>query len=53
MNKIVSFNDFYDIENVFHKTPEGYLTGNICVTGIGVFSYMGENGKIHKRLRTA
>lgn len=51
MNKIVSFNDFYDIENVFHKTPEGYLTGNICVTGIGVFSYMGENGKIHKRLR--
>ena len=51
MNKIVSFNDFYDIENVFHKTPEGYLTGNICVTGIGVFSYMGENGKIVKRLR--
>lgn len=51
MNKIISFNDFYDIENVFHKTAEGYLTGKICVTGIGVFSYMGENGKIHKRLR--
>ncbi len=51
MSNIISFNDFYDIENVFHKTPEGYLTGNICVTGIGVFSYMGENGKIHKRLR--
>lgn len=51
MSNIISFNDFYDIENVFHKTPEGYLTGNICITGIGVFSYMGENGKIHKRLR--
>lgn len=51
MSNIISFNDFYDIENVFHKTPEGYLTGNICVTGIGVFSYMGKNGKIHKRLR--
>lgn len=51
MNKTLLFNDFYDIENVFHKTPEGYLTGNICITGIGVFSYMGENGKIVKRLR--
>ncbi len=51
MNKILLFNDFYDIENVFRKTPEGYLTGNICITGIGVFSYMGENGKIVKRLR--
>lgn len=51
MNNILLFNDFYDIENVFHKTPEGYLTGNICITGIGVFSYMGENGKIVKRLR--
>lgn len=51
MNKTLLFNDFYDIENVFRKTPEGYLTGNICITGIGVFSYMGENGKIVKRLR--
>lgn len=51
MNKTLLFNDFYDIENIFRKTPEGYLTGNICITGIGVFSYMGENGKIVKRLR--
>ncbi len=42
--------DFYDIENVFRKTPEGFLTGKICVTGIGVFSYMTDNG-IKKRLR--
>lgn len=51
MNKtLLKTVDFYDIENVFRKTPEGFLTGKICVTGIGVFSYMTDNG-IKKRLR--
>lgn len=43
--------DYWDVQpNVFTKTPEGYLTGRICVTGIGVFTYMDEGGK-KRRLR--
>lgn len=43
--------DKHDLRpNVFHKTPEGYLTGRVCVTGAGVFSYETENGTI-RRLR--
>lgn len=43
--------DYWDVQpNVFKKTPEGYLTGRICVTGIGVFTYMTDAGK-KRRLR--
>lgn len=38
--------------NVFHKTPEGYLTGNLCVTGAGVFRYLGDDRKFVGRLRS-
>ena len=37
--------------NVLHKTPEGYLTGRICVTGAGVFRYLGDDHKFIGRLR--
>ena len=37
--------------NVLHKTPEGYLTGRICVTGAGVFRYLGDDHKFVGRLR--
>lgn len=37
--------------NVFTHTPEGYLTGRICVTGAGVFRYMGDDGRFIGRLR--
>lgn len=37
--------------NVLHKTPEGYLTGKICVTGAGVFRYLGDDHKFVGRLR--
>lgn len=37
--------------NVFHETPEGYLTGRLCVTGAGVFRYLGDNRKFVGRLR--
>lgn len=37
--------------NVLHKTPEGYLTGRICVTGAGVFRYLGDDRKFVGRLR--
>lgn len=37
--------------NVFTHTPEGYLTGRVCVTGAGVFRYMGDDGKFIGRLR--
>lgn len=37
--------------NVFTHTPEGYLTGRVCVTGAGVFRYMGDDGKFVGRLR--
>lgn len=37
--------------NVFRKTPEGYLTGKICVTGAGVFRYLGDDHKFVGRLR--
>lgn len=38
--------------NVLHKTPEGYLTGNVNVTGAGVFRYLGDAGKFVGRLRS-
>lgn len=37
--------------NVLHKTPEGYMTGRICVTGAGVFRYLGDDHKFVGRLR--
>lgn len=43
--------DYWDVKpNVFKRTPEGYLTGLICVTGAGVFSYRTRDG-IKRRLR--
>lgn len=46
-------NDFGNFSgNVLHKTPEGYLTGRICVTGAGVFRYMDNAGKFIGRLRS-
>lgn len=45
--------DFQKFEtNVFHETPEGYLTGKLCVTGAGVFRYLGDNHKFVGRLRS-
>ncbi len=38
--------------SVFHKTPEGYLTGRLCVTGAGVFRYLGDDRKFVGRLRS-
>lgn len=38
--------------NVLKKTPEGYLTGNVNVTGAGVFRYLGDSGKFVGRLRS-
>lgn len=38
--------------SVFHETPEGYLTGKLCVTGAGVFRYLGDSGKFVGRLRS-
>lgn len=37
---------------VFHKTPEGYLTGRLCVTGAGVFRYLNDDKKFIGRLRS-
>lgn len=46
-----SLRDYRDFnETVFTRTPEGYLTGKIRVTGAGVFSYMTANG-LKRRLR--
>ena len=45
--------DFSGFErNVFHRTPEGYLTGRLCVTGAGVFRYLDDQGKFIGRLRS-
>ena len=45
--------DFKAFEsNVFHETPEGYLTGKLCVTGAGVFRYLGDDRKFVGRLRS-
>lgn len=38
--------------SVFHRTPEGYLTGKLCVTGAGVFRYLGDDNKFVGRLRS-
>lgn len=38
--------------SVFHKTPEGYLTGKLCVTGAGVFRYLDDDRKFVGRLRS-
>ncbi len=38
--------------NVLKKTPEGYLSGRICVTGAGVFRYLDNAGKLVGRLRS-
>lgn len=49
MNK--SLRDYWDVKpNIFKRTPEGYLTGVICVTGAGVFSYRTADG-VKRRLR--
>ena len=37
--------------NILRKNADGYLQGRIRVTGAGVFTYIGENGKEIKRLR--
>lgn len=37
--------------NILQKTPEGYLSGKIRVTGIGVFRYLGDDRKLIGRLR--
>lgn len=37
---------------VLHRTPEGYLTGVLNVTGAGVFRYLDDGGKIVGRLRS-
>ena len=43
--------DFTDFEpSLLRRTPEGYLTGRIRVTGAGVFSYRGDGGTL-RRLR--
>ncbi|MCF0223838.1 MAG: DUF2213 domain-containing protein [Fibrobacter sp.] len=45
--------DFKKFEiNVFRETPEGYLTGKLCVTGAGVFRYLGDERKFVGRLRS-
>lgn len=38
--------------NVLKETQEGYLTGNINVTGAGVFHYLGDDHKFVGRLRS-
>lgn len=41
-----TFNDYNDFEECkFTHTPDGYLTGQICVTGAGVFRYKSDDGK--------
>ena len=46
-----SFRDYKDFDQtVFTRTPEGYLTGKIRVTGAGVFSYRTAEG-LKRRLR--
>ena len=46
-----SVRDYRDFDQtVFTRTPEGYLTGKIRVTGAGVFSYRTEQG-LKRRLR--
>lgn len=41
-----TFNDYNDFtECKFTHTPDGYLTGQICVTGAGVFRYKSDDGK--------
>lgn len=37
--------------NILQKTPEGYLSGKIRVTGIGVFRYLDDDRKLIGRLR--
>lgn len=47
-----NFRDYTDFQpSVFTRTPEGYLTGKIRVTGAGVFSYMVADGQKIRRLR--
>jgi hypothetical protein len=38
-------------DNVFHKTPEGYYVGNLRVTSVGVYRYLGDDSKFVGRLR--
>lgn len=46
------FCDNFDFEpSVLKRTPEGYLTGMIRISSIGVFPYYDEEGKIVQRLR--
>lgn len=48
----INSRDYSEVDtNIFHSTPEGYLTGKMCVTGAGVFRYMGDNGQIINRVR--
>lgn len=46
-------NDFMDFPvGVLHRTPEGYLTGTLNVTGAGVFRYLDGKGNVVGRLRS-
>lgn len=46
------YRDFGDFEpQKFHRTPEGYLTGLVRVTGAGVFPYIGADGEVVRILR--
>ena len=38
-------------DNVFYKTPEGYYVGNLRVTSVGVYRYLGDDRKFVGRLR--
>lgn len=46
-----NFRDYSDFQpSIFHRTPEGYLSGKIRVTGAGVFPYLVADG-VKRRLR--
>lgn len=53
MNEKRVFGDYADfVQQSLHRTPEGYLTGVLRVTGAGVFPYRADDGKnVIRRLR--
>lgn len=53
MNEKRVFGDYADfVQQSLRRTPEGYLTGVLRVTGAGVFPYRADDGKnVIRRLR--